>query len=177
MIYSMDDFGNEHCIVLISEGEFVGEMEALLNADRVVYSAKAYTDCELIAIPVGTFRWWIDTDAQALRRLTETLGRKLYSVSTQLARKASFDAMSRLILALEFFGGGCIDHTRQELADACSMSIRTINRCVRKLMDDRLISIERGKICISESQFNALRGLIRDSDPGVSAPAYARRRN
>jgi CRP/FNR family cyclic AMP-dependent transcriptional regulator len=164
MIYHIDENGDENCIVMVSEGEFIGEMEALVPAERIVYHAKAYTDCELISLSVDAFRWWIDTDVRALRRLTEGLARKLYAASMRSTQNTSYDARRRLILALEYLGGGRINRTRQELAETCSVSVRTVNRCVRRLADEGLISVERGKILILGAQLEALRKAL--AEPG-----------
>jgi CRP-like cAMP-binding protein len=149
--------GQEVMVVLVPEGGTVGEMEAMVGVGGVMYSAKAHTDCELIALPVREFLRWVETDLDACKQLSRLLALKLYAASSQSAHYLSFDAMDRLIAALCASVPGVVRYTRLELAETCSVSVRTINRCVKKLASGGEISLQRGKIVISLSQHNALR--------------------
>lgn len=45
-----------------------------------------------------------------------------------------------------------IGATRQEISETLGLSLRTVERTVNKLRQQDLLSLERGKICLSESQ-------------------------
>ncbi|MEG1604627.1 MAG: Crp/Fnr family transcriptional regulator, partial [Clostridia bacterium] len=135
MIFCSDESGRENSVVLIARGGVIGEMEALGKVERVVYSAKAFTDSELLSVPVSAFLEWVHTDFNACTRLAEVLAGKLLAASRQLTEYTSLDATERLVAILSTLGAGMVPHTRQELSDACSVSVRTINRCIKRLTE------------------------------------------
>lgn len=164
IILSIDPQGRERKVVLVGEGGTVGEMEAIVGHGHVLYSAKAFTDCELIAISVRDFMRWIDNDPRACRRMVTLLAEKLYAASSQSAEYTAYGATPRLAWTLLRMGPGTVRYTRQELAEACSVSLRTVNRSVKTLVDRGAISRLRGKIVISENQIEELEAYIRKKE-------------
>ena len=147
MIFSTGENGQDSKVVMVPEGGIVGEMEALAGVERIVYSARA---------PMEPFLRWVRGDAAACWGLTRVLAEKLCAASLQSCQYTSSNAMQRLVFQLRQIGAGRVSYTRQELAEACSVSLRTVNRCVKRLHDEGLISMSRGKIEIDQSQLEAL---------------------
>ena len=164
IILCVDPKGHERKVVLVPEGGTVGEMEAIVGSDRVVYSAKAFTDCDLLVLSTGDFLRWIDEDAHACRRLATVLAHKLYAASSQSAQYTSLDATTRLASVLTQMEPGLVGYTREELAEACSVSLRTVNRGIKKLQEMGALSRQRGKIIISERQHDLLDAYIRQKE-------------
>lgn len=157
-IFSIGENGQENKVVMVPEGGIVGEMEAIAGTERIVYSARAFENSELVRMPVEAFLRWVRSDVSVCWGLTQVLAGKLCAAAVQSSQYTSSDAMQRLIALLLQLGPGSIRYTRQELAEACSTSLRTVNRCVKKLKDGGLIGLFRGKIDISAAQMNLLRG-------------------
>jgi len=155
-IFNMGENGQENKVVTVSEGGIVGEMEAIAGEAYSVYSARAFEDSELLRIPLDDFLRWIKSDIEVCWGLTRVLAGKLRAASVQSSQYTNSDAMQRLTVQLLQLGPGRISHTREELAEACSVSLRTVNRCVKKLKEEGLLSLSRGKIEISQSQLLAL---------------------
>lgn len=155
-IFSIGENGQENRVVTVREGGIVGEMEAIAGTDRIVYSARAFEDSEVLRVPVEAFLRWVRSDIEACWGLTQVLAGKLCAASVQSTQYTNSDAMQRLCVQLLQLGPGRISYTRQELSEACSASLRTVNRCVKKLRDQGLIGMSRGKIEISQSQLAAL---------------------
>lgn len=156
-IFSIGENGQENKVVTVPEGGIVGEMEAIAGTDRIVYSARAFENSELLRIPVEPFLRWVRGDNSACWGLTQVLAEKLCAAAVQSSQYTSSDAMQRLIALLLQLGPGSIRYTRQELAEACSASLRTVNRCVKKMKEAGMIALCRGKIEISAAQMNLLR--------------------
>ncbi len=167
IILCIDEKGQERKVVLVPEGGTVGEMEAMVGTERAVYSAKAFTDCELAALSVDEFMRWIGEDMRALRQLAFALSHKLYAASSQSAQYVSLSASERLASALAAMGPGTVRHSRQELAEACSASVRTINRSITRLEAIGALSRARGKLTLSARQIKALQTyVVRQGEDG-----------
>lgn len=162
IISSIGENGQENRVVMVTAGGVVGEMEAIVGAERLLYSARAFEDCELVRLPVDQFVQWVRTDAQACWELTRVLAAKLYAASAQTSQYAASDAMQRLISLLAHLGPGRVTYTRQDLAGACSVSLRTINRCVARLHQGGLIGLLRGKITLTPAQLARLSDSMQD---------------
>lgn len=156
MIYSISEDGRENKVVMVPEGGVVGEMEAIAEVEGTVYTARAFEACELLRVPKEAFLKWVRSDFQACWGLTRVLAEKLYAVSLQSSQYTGSDAMERFVAQLLQIGAGRINYTRQELAEACSVSLRTVNRCVKRLLEEGAITLCRGKIEISPEQHEAL---------------------
>lgn len=156
MIFSIGSNGQENKVVMVSEGGIVGEMEAIAGTERIVYSARAFAESELVRMPMESFLRWVRGDAEACWGLTQVLAEKLCAAALQSSHYTNSNAMQRLIAQLAQLGAGRVSYTRQELAEACSVSLRTVNRCVKKLREEGLIGLSRGKIEISQGQLAAL---------------------
>lgn len=156
IISSIGENGQESKVVMVSAGGIVGEMEAIAGVERIVYSARAFENCELIRMPTDSFLRWVREDASACWGLTRILAEKLCAASLQSCQYTSLNAMQRLVSQLRQLGAGRVNYTRQELAEACSVSLRTVNRCVKRLNEEGLISLSRGKIEINQRQLEAL---------------------
>lgn len=154
--------GNEMCVVFVQEGSTIGEMEALLKNRNTVYSAKAFTDCTLLEIPLESFRKWISLDIVACERMAYVLAEKLYQSSISVVQYNNFDTIARLKLLLAKQQAGYVRKTRAELAEACGVSERTISRCVNQLKNAEIISVIKGKIFISNDQINLIQQSILD---------------
>lgn len=155
-IFSIGENGQENKVVTVSRGGLVGEMEAITDMVRYTYSARAFEDSELLRVPAEAFVRWARSDISVCWDLTRVLAGKLQEASVQSSQYTSSDAMQRLVVQLLQLGSGRIPYTRQELAEACSVSLRTVNRCVKKLREEGKVSLSRGKIEISQSQLAAL---------------------
>lgn len=149
--------GRENRVVVVPEGGVVGEMEAISGLGRIIYSARAYSETTLVRVLASDFLRWVREDAAACWGLTQVLSEKLWAASMQSSQYGALDAKGRLAQLLLRLGAGRLKLTRQELAGACSVSLRTINRCVKEFREAGLLGIDRGKIEVSHAQIRALR--------------------
>ena len=59
-----------------------------------------------------------------------------------------------------------INEKRQQIADEMGMSIKTVNRGIKKLKEDNLITIIKGKIYIDKNQYLKMIRILEEWDRG-----------
>ncbi len=151
-VYENDLTGREMQVVFLEQGGTVGEMEALIKGSTMRFSAKTITRCTLIAMTVTTFIQWTQRDITLCLTLIETLAKKVQQASNEIVLHVQSSAIEMLSSRLIFAEAGLLRITRNELAQRCGVSVRTINRCVQKLAEEGFISIVHRKIYISKEQ-------------------------
>lgn len=60
MVFNLDMLGNEVNVVFVNQGATLGEMEILLGKSRLIYGAKAYTDCVLLRMLAADFTFCVE---------------------------------------------------------------------------------------------------------------------
>ena len=156
-IMAADENGQENMVVSVRAGGVVGEMEALAGIGGMLYSARALEDCRLLRIPLSGFLLWMEKDPIACLAVSRVLAGKLCSASVQSVRNTKLDALQRIVWQFSQYGAGRFELTHQELAELCSVSLRTINRCIKKLKDNGLLSISGGKIELTGRQLEQMK--------------------
>jgi CRP/FNR family cyclic AMP-dependent transcriptional regulator len=151
-VYENDLSGREMQVVFLEQGGTVGEMEALIKGSTMIFSAKTATRCTLIAMSVTTFIEWMQRDINLCLMLVETLAKKVQQASNEIVLHVQSSAVEMLSSRLIFSEVGLLRITRNELAQRCGVSVRTINRCVHKLAEEGYISVLHRKIYISKEQ-------------------------
>ena len=159
-------FGIEYDYMRFYAVKMFGSMEMLLDIDQYKTTLKTVTPCIFLVIPGERFIDWIDKDMNALRMETKSMGTYLLE---QGRRERSFlflNGMDRLMMVFmrsyewqhaDNENGGCVvNYTRQELSDNSGLSVKTINRSVKKLVEDGYISRRGNKILISTEQYEAI---------------------
>lgn len=154
LISTSDLDGSEKCVVFSGEGEIVGEMEALLHCKSLFYSAKAFTDCVLLEIPLDAFEQWVAIDASLCRNLMYALAGKLLHSSESTVQYQNLTARLRLMNLLAHHEPGIVRETRLALAEACGVSERTIYRAVAEMAARGELSLRRGKIVLTQAQID-----------------------
>lgn len=144
--------GSEMRVVFVKEGNTIGEMEALASETSLVYNARAYTPCQMIMLSTKSFLEWIDLDPAICRVIATILAKKLHIAANEVSEYTQYDAIVRISTLIYSEDHGRLALTRQELAETCGVSVRTVNRCLQKLKAEKLVSIKRGKIYISPEQ-------------------------
>ncbi len=161
-------FGIEYDYMRFYAVKMFGSMEMLLDIDMYKTTLKTVTPCIFLEIPSDRFIDWIGKDMNALRMETKSMGSYLLE---QGRRERSFlflNGMDRLMMVFmrsyewQHDGGCCVVvYTRQELSDNSGLSVKTINRSVKKLTEDGYISRRGNKILISAEQYSAIADYLK----------------
>ena len=150
--YFFKDFG---------PGDFFGEIECFAGLTRYRISILSSTKCRLLAIPSIYYMEWMRMDVDALfMRTQENISRLV--LQTAEARKYLFmEGRDRLMVHLvrkyeqkipapEIL---VLNQTRARISEEVGISIKTLDRNIRKLEKMNLLTLNKGKIVITKAQY------------------------
>lgn len=150
--YFFKDFG---------PGDFFGEIECFAGLTRYRISILSSTKCRLLAIPSIYYMEWMRMDVDALfMRTQENISRLV--LQTAEARKYLFmEGRDRLMVHLvrkyeqkipapEIL---VLNQTRARISEEVGISIKTLDRNIRKLEEMNLLTLNKGKIVITQAQY------------------------
>ena len=150
--YFFKDFG---------PGDFFGEIECFAGLQRYRISILSSTKCQLLAIPSVYYMEWMHMDVDALfMRTQENISRLV--LQTAEARKYLFmEGKDRLMVHLvrkyeqkipapEIL---VLNQTRARISEEVGISIKTLDRNIRKLEEMNLLTLNKGKIVITKAQY------------------------
>lgn len=147
--------------------EFFGEMELFSDRNHYIADLMTTSPSRFIVIPSQSYQEWMQSDTQALYTRT-------CAMLTQLTYQASNERTHLFLNATErmcfyFYrryqtqtheGILHLYMTRQMLADQTGLSLRTVNRAMKKLACDGFITFNRSQISINSTQYLLLQNLF-----------------
>jgi CRP/FNR family transcriptional regulator, cyclic AMP receptor protein len=141
-----------------------GAMEILLKMEKYKTTLKTVTDCTMVVISRNKFEKWMLNDMHALHMEIQSMG----SYLLEQARKErvflflqGIDRISYLLTQIyeqSSEDNQCIINlTRVELSERSGLSVKTINRSIKKMEENNYISRTGNKIIITENQYLAMK--------------------
>lgn len=145
--------------------DFIGEVTILAGMPTTSVTIETLTDCIVLQISRNDFEYWITVDNQFLRLVSQKVAFKLYRSSYNRGARLFYPAIFFLMeyvvkyAKMQNIQEGqkiTIHKTRELLAEELCMTTKTLNRNVKKLKEQNLISIYKGKICVQYMQYQML---------------------
>lgn len=150
--YFFKDFG---------PGDFFGEIECFAGMTNYRISILSSTRCRLLAIPSVYYMEWMHMDVDALYMRTQENMKRLVSQTAEARKYLFMDGKDRLMVhlvrkyeqkqplpdTLE------LKQTRARISEEVGISMKTLNRNIKKLEDMKLIRLNKGKIVITKEQY------------------------
>ena len=156
--YSFQEFG---------PGDFFGEIECFSELYNYRISVRTMTKCQILAIPAPYYMEWLQNDAEALYSRTKVNMRRLLTQTTDARRYLFLEARDRLVLYLmrkyeqRQIRSNVLDmnlnYTRDQLVEQIGFSLKTLNRNIKKLEELEFIKVEKGKITITEDEYQRMK--------------------
>lgn len=154
-----------------------GEMEVISENPFYLGSLTATSNCEFISMPREDYLQWIRLDSEALLARSRWIIKNLTRQSGYERSLLSWGGTKRLMYMLseltrDQIHRGVVEWpfvvrlTRQELADKIGTSTKTVARGVEELKEKGMISVQHGKIVITERQFQRLDDAMRHEVDG-----------
>lgn len=155
-------------------GKTFGAMEVFYKIPLYMTTIMTVTECTLLVMSKKNYERWIWDDKNALQMEIISTGNMLLE-QNRMGRIVLFlQGMDRIIY---FFvqnykmqkqdNVAVFDISRQEIAERSGFSIKTVNRAVKKMVEEGYITKKGHKIIISEEQFlkmkNYLAPIIEES--------------
>lgn len=141
--------------------DFIGEVTILADQKESSVTIETLTECTILYFSRKDFEQWIASDIHFLRLVSQKIAYKLYRSSYNrgagLFYPPSFlllDYLIKYIRGKEIPEKGLLlPKTRQQLYEELGITVKTINRTIKRLKEDGLISIQRGKITMNKAQY------------------------
>lgn len=147
---------------IIKPISYIGAMEVMATKEIYTSTLESITECIVVEIPKDSFVQWINTDHQLSLEVLHFVSKSMYAQSLKTGEVLAYPAICILINYLinvfesennkEIF----IDKTREEIASILGFSVRTINRNLKVLKDENLVTVNRKGIFITNRQYEKL---------------------
>lgn len=145
--------------------EVVSDLEVLAEKDSFAANVMADEESELLIYPVALFRQVLFEDLPFLLKISQMQARKSFHISNLRGQQALYGSTEKIVSYLVQY---CAEHqptpkreigvdvTRQQLASQMVIGIKTLYRGLIRLQDQGYITVRRGRIRISYSQYQRL---------------------
>lgn len=141
-----------------------GAMEVLMEVEEHCHTLQTLTDCLLVKVPENKFERWIHTDITALKQVSKLMGEYLFSQACSSRDFLFLQGANRLAWLFvdwheKYAQNGIlrISSVRQDLSDFTGICVRTVNRCLRKFINEGYISRKGSDIEINQKQYLLLK--------------------
>ena len=141
---------------------YIGVIEMMANKDTYSSTLQTTSECIIIEIPIEDFRYWINIDHQLTLDILQFISKSMYEQSLKTGESLAYPAIFILINYLlnvfesEDLNTVFLEKSREEIGTILGFSVRTINRNLKILKEENLITVNRKGIIITKDQFYKL---------------------
>lgn len=146
-----------------------GGMEFLMDLDIYMTTLRTITNCTVVRLPRAKFEKWMYSDIHALKQEAKLVSEYLLKEGRNSRLFLFLQGADRLALLFveryeRYSKNGILylKGTRQNLADETGLCVKSINRGVKKFLDDGLISKDGNQITINEKQYRGLKEMVSE---------------
>ncbi len=149
-----------------TDPELFCEYELLIGTDKIIVDVIAKSDCDFLRINLEDYMSWLTSDTEIMLHRTRRILNVLLWQGAVTQQTIFLSATERLIRFLisyyedEETADVYVNQNRNEIAEKLGISTRSTNRAIKKLSDEKTIRLKRGKIHLSEDEYNKLIRLI-----------------
>lgn len=150
------DFAN------IEEIAFIGAMEIMANKETYSSTLRTTSSCIILEMEKEDFTYWIKNDLNLSLEVLSFVSRSMYEQSLKVGQVLAYPAIcnltSYLIHVFESENNDIVilKKSREEIGSILGLSVRTINRNLKKLKEENLINVNRQYISITKEQYSNL---------------------
>lgn len=158
--------GNYYTFAHIVPGRYVSDLEVLSGRFVNAVTLVAAEDSMALRFPLDVFQECLDNDIAFLRYIVYGLADAMFDTSSQRGRNLythGSNKIARYLLnyiethAPEANDTYVVRTTRQDIAAEIGVNVKTVNRAVKRLLDEGALELIRGKIYISPEHAAQLR--------------------
>lgn len=152
-IYVMTENGRKYTLTLYRTGNYIGEHEIF---DMRPYSCfvEAISDVVLLKFKRDVFLKWLSLDRNISDSFTRSLCNQIYMLSEKAGVDALYSLRQRICqyLVCAASRDGTVRVDKESLSELMGVATRSVNRIIKSLREDGLISTERNQIVIRNWQ-------------------------
>ena len=155
--------------------EFFGEQEALAGIPNIIADVRAKTNCRFLALSEADYLRWVQSDTQIMQRQVRDMLALLLGQAAHERAALFFDSDARMALFLAHYyqhhppahpgGHVTVRQGHAAIAEEIGMSLRTVNRSVKKLAEAGAVGLAKGKMTLTAEQYMRLK--VSTQKPGV----------
>lgn len=150
-LYKYNKYGKEQILHILSEGDFFGELNLLINSNYT-FNSKAILDCKLCTLSKGELKNMIMKYPEIGIKLLEVVGKRLEEAESLVQNISTKDGDSRMAYLLmdfaEKYGENIDDNivfklpiSRDDMANFTGLSRETISRKLKSFQEKNLIKL------------------------------------
>ena len=135
------------------------------ESPRTSVTIETTTACTVLYFSRKDFENWIEQDIHFLRLVSQKVAYKLYRSSYNRGNRLFYPPQHLLLLYFLRYIEDChsnvIRRTREEIHEETGISVKTLNRTIRKLKESGLVGITKGKVTLNASQQEKAREYLK----------------
>ncbi|HJG95964.1 MAG TPA: Crp/Fnr family transcriptional regulator [Romboutsia timonensis] len=141
---------------------YIGAMEIMANKKTYSSTLQTTTECIILKMPKSDFKNWINIDQKFTLEVLHFVSKSMYEQSLKTGEVLAYPAICILtnylinVFENEDKDVVFLEKTREEIASILGFSVRTINRNLKELKEEKLITVNRKGISITKEQFDKL---------------------
>lgn len=155
------DSGQIYTFADIGFMDVVGDIEVLAEKFTVACTVEAITDCIVLQMSCEDFIKAFESSHSFSKQVARMIAKKMYSSSFKNGEAIFYSVKHNVTSFIIKYAQKriseenivAINLLRQEIADTLGISTRSVNRAVKAMKDEDLISIQKGKININKNQY------------------------
>lgn len=140
--------------------DFIGMLEVLAEESKMAGTVEAITDCVVLRITKEDFLKWLESDHFFSITIAKEIAKNLYPTAYRIGDVFMNPALYTIVTfivqstkkEIKDERIGLITKKRQQIADELGLSLRTVYRVIKKLKEDNLVTIRKGKIHVHKEQ-------------------------
>ena len=147
----------------------MGGMEYIMDMKNYRTTLRTVTKCTVVKMSRVNFEKWMSSDIHALKQEAKQIGNYLLEEGRKGRMLLFLQGADRLsMLLVERFERYARDGVlqvkggQQGLSNATGLCLKTVNRAIKKLSEEGLITKEGNKIWIDQSQYGRLKEMISE---------------
>ncbi|RKD27144.1 CRP/FNR family transcriptional regulator, cyclic AMP receptor protein [Caminicella sporogenes DSM 14501] len=162
--------GTVYGFAYIDSTEIIGALEILAKEKKIAATVEAVTHSIALRISKEDFIKWFESSIDFTMEMAKMLAKKFYPTvckNGEVFMNSSIYSLASFIIRsveedIKEGKTGIINKKRQYIADELGVSLRTVYRAIKKLKEDNLITVIKGKIHVSREQYEKLAEIIHE---------------
>lgn len=134
--YFSEENGKEFIIEFLSEGEIIGDLEALLNK-VCLCSVEALTDVEVFSINIDYFRLMLQKDLQLNQLLLQALAERVSNTSLRSSLQQLYTVEHAVRRLQELQTRQQLSFSKEDMAAYLGITLRSLNRALKNLSEEQ----------------------------------------
>lgn len=162
-------YGTPYDFMQFDKAYAFGGMEYIMDYDFYRTTLRTMTNCTVLKISRAMFEKWMYSDIRALKYEAKQVGEYLLEEGRNSRLFLFMQGSDRLALLFvqryEKYQKNDLLHvkeSRQDLADATGLCVKSITRGIKKFMEEGLITKEGKQVVIDRRQYEGLKEIVSE---------------